>query len=154
MQSFKIWYDIIWQHSAGILIFISWKLLTGTVSVISSGPPCKDDIARRNKVSLPLSLLGYLKTRIRRRVVNLTPPPPPFPLNPMFHVQIWKWYIIGILLMLYFENLQKKQISKNWFFFKIQLCSKNVCKRKKFEINKTYIFAKLWTMPYQFAKFW
>ena len=36
--------------------------------------------------SLTLCLLGYLKTRIRWGVINLTPPP----LNPMFDVQIWQ----------------------------------------------------------------
>ena len=55
-------------------------------------------------------------------------------------------------LVLYFQNLQKKlKICKNWIFFcKIQLYSKNVCKKKIVQkvINYTFLKKPL-TMPFQ-----
>ena len=55
---------------------------------------------------LTLSLLGYLKTRIRWGGVNLTPL-----LNPMFNVQIWQmihhWKALLLESAEKFANLQK-----------------------------------------------
>ena len=79
--------------------------------------------------------------------VNFTPP-----LNPMFDVQIWQMIPHWKALVLCFWNLQEKlQICKNWIFYrKIQLYSKNVCK-KKF-VQKLYIFDKPLTMTFQICK--
>ena len=59
-------------------------------------------------LSFTLSLLGYLKTRIRWGGGSIWPPP----LNPMFDVQIWQIIHHWKALVLYFWNLQKNvQIS-------------------------------------------
>ena len=100
---------------------------------------------------LTLSLLGYLKTRIRWGGVQFDPPP----LNPMFDVQIWQIIHHWKALVLYFWNLQKNlQICKNWIFFcKIQLYSENVCKKKIVQKMINYTFLKSpWPCHFKYAK--
>ena len=78
------------------------------------------------EIMLTLSLVGFLKTRIWWGGANLTPPP-----------------------------LNFLQICKNRIFYrKIQLYSKNVCKKKICPKNeKLYIFEKPLTMPFQIYKY-
>ena len=67
-----------------------------------------------------------------------------------------KWYIIGKLLCSTFRICKKNlQICKKWIFYrKIQLYSKNVCKKKICPKNdKLYIFEKPMTMPFQICKY-
>ena len=99
-------------------------------------------------VLFTLSLLGYLKTRICWGVGSIWPPPP---LNPMFNVQTWQmihhWKAIVLFLRIC------KKFCKNWIFYrKIQLYSKNVCKKICPKNEKLYIFEKPLTMPFQICK--
>ena len=98
---------------------------------------------------LTLSLLGYLKTRICWGGGNLTPPSKSNVWCPNMTMTI---YIIGKLLCSTFRIC--KQICKNLIFYrKIQLYSKNVCKKKICPKNeKLYIFEKPLIMPIQLCK--
>ena len=76
------------------------------------------------------------------------------PLNPMFDVQIWQMIHHWKAIVLYFKNLQKNlQICKNWIFFcKIQLNSKNVCKKKIVQKIINYTFLKSpWPCHFKYA---
>ena len=65
-----------------------------------------------------------------------------------------KWYIIGKLLCSTFRICKKSlQICKNWIFYcKIQLYSKNVCKKKLSKKWEIIHFKKPLTMPFQICK--
>ena len=67
-----------------------------------------------------------------------------------------KWYIIGKLLYSTLRILQKNlQICKNWIFCcKIQLYSKNVCKKNFVQKMKNYTFLKSpWPCHFKCANF-
>ena len=65
-----------------------------------------------------------------------------------------KWYLIGKLLCSTFRICKKiSKFAKLNFYPKIQLYSKNVCKKKICPKNeKLYIFEKPLTMPFQICK--
>ena len=93
---------------------------------------------------LTLSLLGYLKTRIRWGGVNLTPPPP---LNPMFDVQIWQMIHHWKALVSTFRICKKKIFAKSSYIVKM------FAKKKLSKKIIYYTFLKSpWLCHFKYAK--
>ena len=105
-------------------------------------------------VPLTLSLLGYLKTRIRWGGGSFWPPP----LNPVFEVQIWQLIHHWKALVLYFQNLQKNlQIFKNCklfckYSYKVKMFA-NCPIAKIVQKMKNYTFLKSpWSCHFKYAR--
>ena len=99
---------------------------------------------------LTLSLLRYLKTRIRWGGVNLTPPSKSHVWCPNMTNDTSLESSCALLLesAKKFANLQKL----NFFFAKSSFIVKMFAKKKLSKNNKLYIFEKPLTMPFQICK--
>ena len=100
---------------------------------------------------LTLSLLGYLKTRKCWGGVNLTPTPSK---SHVWCPNMTNDTSLESSCALLLESAKKLQICKNWIFYrKIQLYSKNVCKKKFVQKMKNYAFLKSpWPCHFKYAK--
>ena len=103
--------------------------------------------------TLTLSLLGYLKTRIcNGQGGNLTPPPSK---SHVWCPNMTNDTSLESSCALLLESAKKSlQIFNNWIFYrKIQLYSKNVCKKKFVQKMKNYTFLKSpWPCHFKYAK--
>ena len=93
---------------------------------------------------LTLSLLGYLKTRIRSKSSK----------SHVWCPNMTNDTSLESSCALLLESAKKLQICKNWIFYrKIQLYSKNVCKQKFVQKMKNYTFLKSpWPCYFKYAK--
>ena len=128
MYNFKDFSYLFQKSSSLFLIINAWQIKSKNEALC---------LTRFSKIGLPFLCLNPIPAKVLENQDMLDM------LNPMFDVQIWQMIHHWKALVLYFENLQiNLQIWKNCnFFCKIQLYSKNACKKKNCAKNeKLYIF--------------